>query len=323
MTPPRLLALAALLAAVAATAAAAADLRLERDGAGQPPLIVGIGSSSMNRAAPAMQKIAAEIGADYLNRGDEGSTQRDIGQRIGSYFTPFRVRGGTIPAEGAVELVLDGDFPTLSFAIKPTEVTILGVRGTLTRNGPANRYQFDRTVPGQAVVARERVRAIPTNPDIAALRPADPGLSDKVVMLNAGKNGILQGHPTAVMVRDLDQMIAYFDDPAHQLLIWGFFENASWEPTNEKARQVVALNDHLKAAWPGNFLDFRGWLLSPRPWEAARITPTPEDLARQRAGRMPASLFVDDAHLKPEVYAAVVNDLVRPELVRHALQAAN
>ncbi|MEI4486022.1 hypothetical protein V8J36_07450 [Frigidibacter sp. MR17.14] len=313
--------LAALLTSLALPALAA-DIRLERDAAGQPPLIVGIGSSSMNRSAPAMEKIAAEIGATYLNRGDEGSTQRDIGQRVGSYFTPFLVKGGMLPAEGPVELQLDGEFPTLSFAIKPTEVTILGVKGTLTRNGPENRYQFDRAEPGRAVVAQNRVRAIPTNPDIAALRPADPGLSDKVVMLNAGKNGIKQGHPTEIMARDLDQLIGYFDDPEHQLLIWGFFEDVSWDPASPEFQKVLDLNAHLQAQWPANYLDFRGWLLSPRPWTAAQIRPTPEDLDRQKAGRMPPSLFADDAHLKPEVYAALVMDTVRPELVKSVKQAA-
>ncbi|EIX9131094.1 hypothetical protein MLJ46_001218 [Klebsiella pneumoniae] len=270
--------------------------------------IIGLGSSSTNRSNSKYTVMAAELGASYINMGDEGSTIRQNMAQIGAVPALLTVSGGNIPASGSVN-VTASNMP-LNSNMNAFHGALLGIPGTLAWS-TGTTGTFTRDISGEAV-------SVPVNtpfiPDAIKYRA-------NCIILESGKNDINIGRASVDILADTVKMSTWFAPFVPVTIVMGHFANGSY--TTGQRNTLSALNAGITSTFGNRAIDQQAWFTSPQLWvDLAHegITPTSQDLADQAAGDVPQTLMIPARdHLTTAAYGYRMKYLVKPKLIELGL----
>ena len=184
--------------------------------------------------------------------------------------------------------------------------TIAGVEGKLsvaiTGNSPyqISRATFTRTTAGESVVVPAGTKIIPEAHKMEA---------DINIFFMGTNGGWTTAHTTVNDNSDAD-CEALVELYRKQIAKAGkskyIIVGLTWGYTNANDN----INNHLREAFGGNFLDLKAYLASEQALIDAGITPTQEDLARIAGGHVPTSLiFSDGVHFTSKGYELIAQQV--------------
>lgn len=254
--------------------------------------IAGWGSSSMQGAGKEFAAMAGALGASYFQGGKGGELSSHIAARLGSIPARLKVRGGVIPASGAITVTASNMPPSTS--MQAYDGTLAGVPGRLSST--ATQLTFTRLKPGKAI-------------RLSGEQPFIPEMGKRhrtaVTLLWMGKNDLNAGERPEVVARRTQASCDWLAPRIKRCIVLGHFNNTG-TPANAALRQRIRqVNAAYRARHGRQFIDIQALLTSQEVWSLAGIRPTAADLRAQALGNKPPSLSSDDAHFNAAGYAAV------------------
>ncbi|MBM6479724.1 hypothetical protein JSX94_22470 [Raoultella ornithinolytica] len=270
--------------------------------------VVGLGSSSTNRSKIAYAAMAAELGAAYVNLGDEGASIQQNAAQIGAVPALLTVSGGIIPASGPVN-VTASNMP-LNSNMNAFSGTLAGIQGVFAWSA-GSTGTFTRSVEGSAVAVAANTAFIP---DYRKYRA-------NCIILESGKNDINTSRSAALILADTVTIASWFAPYIPSTVVMGHFANGSYTAAQ---RQILAtLNAKIAETFGNRAIDQQAWLTSAQLWTdlaGEGITPTEQDYADQANGDVPRSLMIAARdHLTAEAYGYRMKYLVKPKLIELGL----
>lgn len=268
-----------------------------------PLTVSGWGSSSMERMASQFASMTADLApmAVYYSGGKGGEQSTHIAARLGSIPMLATVADGSIPASGAVTVMVSNVKPSSS--MKPFTGWLNGIYGTMSSTGSV--ITFTRSVAGIAVATTGEFPFIPE------IGPQHRG---GVTFLWMGKNDA-PGYSAESIIARTDATFDWLSPSITRCLVLGHFHDSNTAPDSAEALILDAVNAAHKKRYGELFVDVQAYLMSPQVWIDTGITPTAGDLAQQALGQKPASLSADTGHLSAAMYA-VLNTKVLQPLIR-------
>lgn len=131
-------------------------------------------------------------------------------------------------------------------------------------------------------------------------------------ILNIGKNDLLALHSVESVLDYTQQAYNISPTPNQHILVMGHFTLREGASSAKVVENVGAVNAALKAQYGANFIDLDQYITGAQIWRDLNITPTAQDLAYQKLGRVAPSLSLDSIHLNAAAYEAVTTHLILP-----------
>lgn len=235
-------------------------------------------------------------GLPMFNGGVAGERSAGVAARQGGVPAQLNVAGGTIPAEGGVQVDL-GDVVIIRDEGSLTG-TLLDVHGTLTKDQQTNfgDYTFTRDEPGQPVPVPDGTPFV-----------TDVGVENRTsgTVIWSGHNDIRFEGPNNV-VDNIRAMVDYLQTDHYVVIGLSNGENAG-EGSDYYTEAILGVNEELAQEFgPDHYLDVREWLVQ-EGLAAAGIEPTASDQEDISQDIVPLSLRDPRAvgHLNPEGYRLV------------------
>lgn len=256
------------------------------------------------------QRTAAASGATVENRGMSGHGSAEILTAAGILEFYGKPEGGAIPASGTVKVDTQGQFFSV-FDGRTFTVTWAGIPGKLVYSRSGG-WEFIRSTEGTQVAVPNAKRFVfPNEYDPAATHIFLMAGNDALSTLErVAPEPTLVDHIVANYIRAVEAVPA---DPVRHVLIGGVKTRGNTKPGDSNHQLVQAVNDRLRAMFPGVFVDRNAWLAS-NGLRALGVEPTAEDQELMAAGIVPYRVMRDMTHVKPEVVAVEARELWAPAL---------
>ena len=261
-------------------------------------MIVGWGSSSMERIGPAMDCVLNGSGRWFHNLGRGGESSHHTAARIGALPPRLSFPENAVPAAGSVPV--ESVLTHRGVALKPFAVAVAGVQGVLSHEDGV--ILFTREAPGAAV---------PLDGPVPARSLRGPELASFDSLLWIGKNDLSDGADAAGVIERTDATADWLTSHGARVLVLGHFVNTD-APAGQQ-HQVEIVNRAHDSRYGSHFLDINTPLRSADIWSAIGLEATEPDRREQTAGRKPISISADAAHLDMVGYSFVAS-LVRDRL---------
>lgn len=240
--------------------------------------------------------VLAELtGLDVFNGGVPGERSAGIAAREGGRPAETTVVGGSIPAEGGVEVKFGGDVVIIRDE-GTLDGTLMDVHGVLTKDQTKvkGKYTFTRDDSGDAVEVPD---GTPFITDISV------EFQDAGTIIWAGHNDIRLGGGQQVL-DNIASMVAHVEEGGHYLVLGLSNGTGAEEGTPFYQEGIEFVNPALEEAYgPDHYLDVRQWLIDDG-LAAAGMEATAQDETDLANDVPPTSLRDPSAqgHLNAEGY---------------------
>lgn len=214
--------------------------------------------------------VLAELtGVPVYNLGVPGERSSGIAARQGGVPAPTTVVGGSIPAEGGIEVQFGGDVVIIRDD-GSLRGTLAGVHGTLTKDQSRRqgKYTFTRDTPGEITPVPD---GSPFVTDIAQQ------YRDAGTIIWSGHNDIALGDGSRVL-DNIAGMVDFVQSAGHYLVLGLSNGTGSEKGTPAYDEGILGINTTLEETYgPDHYLDVRRFLIEDG-LRAAGIEPTRQDL---------------------------------------------
>lgn len=263
------------------------------------------GSSTISNLSSNLTAMATTLGISKIFNGGKGGEQVE----------DHAARMGAVPARCVIPSSVIGETTTqvnvLNFyrsrnQLKPYTGFLNGVHGTLSYNSSTSpNYLFTRTSAGSEV-------SVSATDEYEFIPDLDDNFLGGIVIINAGKNTLTSGLSAEYVFDYTVKMYEHLTPLFKRCLIINHYPNST--STESVLTQIKRYNSLLLQRFGDLVIDNHGYVVSEQVWSDTGITPTPEDLAQQLAGKIPQSLTTDGAHMISALNAKVVDKLVKPKI---------
>lgn len=212
--------------------------------------------------------LADLTGLPVFNGGVPGERSAGIAARQGGQPAPTTVVGGSIPAEGGVEVKFGGDVVIIRDEGTLTG-TLMDIHGVLSKDQSKvkGKYTFTRDEPGDAV-------EVP--PDTPFITDISTEYQDAGVIIWAGHNDVRLGGGQQAL-DNIAKMVDYVDEGGHYLVLGLSNGTGAEEGTPFYQEGIEMVNPTLEETYgPDHYLDVRRWLID-EGLAAAGLEPTEQD----------------------------------------------
>jgi len=228
------------------------------------------------------ETVASDLGVTVYNGGIGGNASAEIATRQGGLRPLCTLTGNEIPAGSTTPIVLTAITPATGWRTGGDSTivgTLAGVAGTLLNDISEGHFTFTpSSAPGSTVSVPAGTPFICTEGD---------AMRDWINVIWSGHNNAPAGTAVTDIPRDIASMVAWLTPYTKRYLI----VSITWETKSRNDQ----LNAPLIAAYPDNYVDLNGYLISDG-LTAAGLTPTADDLADIAAGEVPRQLRYDGTH---------------------------
>ncbi len=254
-------------------------------------MTVGAGATAGNDYPARLSALMAAGGGGVLlsNKGIGGQISTSIAARQGGVVTELTLTGNQVDAAGTTAVTARNVSPLTSQGQQAINGVLVGVDGTLNRL-VGDDYTFTRAVDGSDVPC-------PAMSDFLVETGED---RSQLSIIWVGKNNQNQA---ATVTSDAQAMVAFLDGAPKQYLIVSVTNGGDEGIGTQEYDDIEATNAALLAAFPDNYVDLRGFLVSLYDPEA------PQDVIDFGLDTVPDSLRSDNVHLNDAGYQFVANFL--------------
>lgn len=237
---------------------------------------IGIGADSY------VERLGVLTGLQAVNNGKWGRSAPQTAAAQGGAPTMLTFPSNTIQASGAATVTVPSSTVNPLGGSYNGSLTgkAHGIAGTLSWVQATDVLTFTRTTSGSAIALTGAVKFIPDVGAAVANREA-------IQIFAVGRNGVTDVNGNVAAIR---AMAGYGNSRFLVLSI------LTWVGQTNPA----ASNYALQEAFPDQYVDLLGWLMTPAAATAAGITFDSNDNADIAAGLVPRALRVDDVH--PNAY---------------------
>lgn len=242
-------------------------------------------------------KLAALLDKTVINLGSGGRRASEVAIASGGLAFPIAIPGRTIPATStsvACTPTLPDSGPN---ADRTYAVTVQGVACTLTYTHATTSWQIKRTTAAGAETP------VPATGAVAVPITNYYG-AGYVQLLWGGRNSTTDG--AAAMLA----AAAWLKETGTPFLLLSV-TNSTAEPSgNSSYNNIIALNSQLRAAYPREYVELRGRLIT-QGLALAGLSATADDTTAISQDRIPPSLLADGLHPNDAgrtAIAAIIHD---------------
>lgn len=243
-------------------------------------------------------KLAALTDSTVINNGSGGRRASEISIVAGALAFPIAIPGGQIPGNTTTVSVIPTLPDTGPSGDRPFNVTIQGVPCTLVYTQSTTSWTIARKAAGTAT-------AVPKTGAVA-IPITTYDSKEYVHLLWGGRNNTPKSTATVPMLA----AAAWCKEQGMRFLLVGVCNTSSEGAGTAGLNDVLALNDTLRSAYPREYVEMRGRMIS-QGLALADVAPTAGDTTAIADDRIPDSLLADGLHFNDAgrtACAAILHD---------------